>query len=1158
MKKVPYIIKHLSIYKMPGFPKGLESMNDLAANINIIAGANASGKSSTARVIQKLIWRENTKGLHAEGSVILDADTWEIKIDSEKTHVQRNGNEDEMTGLPSIDGHHRYMLSLHKLVEAEENDLADEIARQSIGGYDLDAVYKKLEFSPKPRNKSANEFKQLADAEKKYKSVRDQQRKLKEEEEKLNELKIEKEKAQQAARLSDFYAKVADYMEEKLEFSRLTEQMDTFPDSMKKLTGEEYKNIQDYESQIEEAKKILEQSRKEIEKSRKVLEKLTIPEEGTGEKTITEIENRLDRLTKLEHDILESDLQIARLKSSESIALKSIDESIDPAKWKGLSIDDAGGLDKMLQEAYQLLGEKEYLLSEIRYLEEEVQNYEKENQKSETITQGIKTLGEWLKEPGVTGSIPLRLVALISLLGIATAMLTFLSGWPGLLGLSLIIAVFLYAYFSRNKESDTLKLRKNDYLKSGLTPPPQWNPEDVVKKVEELIEKLKEVQQAERIRQRLKAAKDSLHMLQDRIDKINGLRNEWIKKIQTAPGFPETNTNDFSSIYWFLIQVRNWQETYIQRESLQAEKTKLEEEYRYELKKINTLFETSNFEMATDVTSGKAIFNELRRQESDRKDHSLFVKQKNEKIYAQNELIRKNEQKLSNLYHSLEIEEGDRGGVLELVKQLDDYKQKSKEHYAAKQAFSKKDRLLREHSLYNEHEPKIQNISVDQAQEISQKNKNISDQLEGIQKQITAIETRVQDKKKGHELEDVLSEKEEALFQLEQLYEQNLHSATGDLVINLLKKETQNQNRPKVFKRADEIFNRITNGRYELLLDEKEETNFRAYDTVLKLGQNLSELSTGTRVQLLLSVRLAYVETVESSIKLPLLADELLANSDDERAQAIIESLIEISRDGRQVFYFTAQADEIGKWMKYLHKQNDLKHKIIGLNGGTNNSYEDREFNLHPDGISLTSPVLPPNGRSHEEYGKIIGKQPFNLLTQNTNEISLWYLIEDVDLLFAFQKRGIKKWGQLESFYRHKGKIPNFDENKFNQAKNRMELLKRFQELYRRGRSLPIDRDVLENSGAISAPFIDKVADKLRELKGEPRKLVQALKNSEISRFRVENANQLEQYLMAQGYIDDQEALQTDEIIISLHAFISNSEMEEKDAESFLNRVLKP
>ncbi len=1157
MKKIPYILKDLSIYKMPGFPRGLESLNDLAANINIIAGANASGKSSTASVIQQLIWHDNTKGLEVEGSVVLDKEIWEIKIDSEKTLVQKNGNEDEISGLPTVEGRHRYLLALHKLVEDEENDLAKEIAKQSIGGYDLDAAQKLLGYFSRPYNKGVSEYKTVKEAEKKYKEVRDQQKELKKEEGNLSNLKEEKEKAQYAAKLSEFYDKVADFLEAKLEYTRLSYQMKEFPDSMEKLSGEEFERVQDFESQIEECHQAIEQFQDEIEKNQKKLEKFTIPEEGISDKTISEIEKRLERLSDLERDIGDSDKQIAKLKSIESEVLKGLDDSIDPTEWKDLNINDVSGLDKMLKDANQVLGEKEVLDSEIKFMEEEAQYYTNEDQNSETIVHAINALGEWLKEPTGAKGIPLWLVISISLLGVATSIVTFFVGWPGLLGLALIAALFLYTYFTNNKNSNTLNLRKNDFLKSGLTPPSQWNTENVAERIEELIKNLRDIKEAEGIRHRLKNCKDNLEKLQKRLDKINEKREEWVEKIQTAPGFPETNSNDFSSLYWFLIQVNKWQDAHIQKESLEAQKREMEEVYKNEMNKVNALFEKSNFDVVNDVAEGKATFNELKEQETKRKDQTRLIEQKKEQIKEQKKLKHRATEKLSKIYQSLGIEENDKESVRDLVKQLDDYQQKSKDHYAAEQAFSKKESLLKEHSLYNEYEGEIKDLSVDQAQELASKKKQMAEELETIQEKITTIETRIRDKKKGHELEDVLSEKEEALDRLEQLYENNLSSATGDLILNQFKKETQNQNRPKVFKRANEILNNITNGRYELLLGEKVEPNFKAYDTVLKLGQNLSELSTGTRVQLLLSVRLAYVETVESSIKLPLLADELLANSDDERAKAIIESLIEISREGRQIFYFTAQADEVSKWLAYLKEQKDLEHKIVELCGGSNESYNYREFKPDLSSFTLTQQIPPPNGKDHKEYGEIIRRQPFNVLTQNCSELSLWYLIEDLDLLYACLKRGIKNWGQLESYNRINGQIQNFDEEIFDQINNKVELLKRFQELYRKGRSRPIDRDVLENSGAITGAFIDKIVEKLNELNGEPKQLLQALRDGDIPRFRTDNADLLEQYLMTEGYIYDQEALETDEIIINLHAFISNSEMEIEEVENFINRILR-
>src|SRR5690554_5791844 len=225
MNKHPYILKHLSIHKMPGFPRGLKPLDGLAANINIITGPNASGKSSTARMIQQLIWQDNTKGLEVEGSVMLNEEPWEIKIDFGRTLVQRNGIEDQLSGLPAVESQHRYLLALHNLIEDKEIDLAKEIVKQSIGGFDLDAAQENLGYSSKFSNRSLQEFKRAEETKKKYREVRDQQRELKKEENSLSILKLEKDEALHSRKLKEFYDKVAIYLESKLKYNQLSEQI---------------------------------------------------------------------------------------------------------------------------------------------------------------------------------------------------------------------------------------------------------------------------------------------------------------------------------------------------------------------------------------------------------------------------------------------------------------------------------------------------------------------------------------------------------------------------------------------------------------------------------------------------------------------------------------------------------------------------------------------------------------------------------------------------------------------------------------------------------------------------------------------------------------------------------------------------------------------
>lgn len=132
----------------------------------------------------------------------------------------------------------------------------------------------------------------------------------------------------------------------------------------------------------------------------------------------------------------------------------------------------------------------------------------------------------------------------------------------------------------------------------------------------------------------------------------------------------------------------------------------------------------------------------------------------------------------------------------------------------------------------------------------------------------------------------------------------------GHALAEHVREATTDASRPAVFEQARDVLARISRGRYRLDLDDGNET-FRAYDTVKERGFALDELSSATRLQVLLAVRIAFVERHEQGTMLPILLDETLANTDDGKAEVIINSMLELAREGRQLFYFTAQGDEV-------------------------------------------------------------------------------------------------------------------------------------------------------------------------------------------------------------------------------------------------------
>ena len=185
----------------------------------------------------------------------------------------------------------------------------------------------------------------------------------------------------------------------------------------------------------------------------------------------------------------------------------------------------------------------------------------------------------------------------------------------------------------------------------------------------------------------------------------------------------------------------------------------------------------------------------------------------------------------------------------------------------------------------------------------------IANEYKTLSAKITEIETLVNRDKSSRELEAALASVEEARGTLRKHRTDCYASSAGKVLADYIEKMSRNDE-SAIFKRACFHFDQITRNSYDLQLHNG---TFVAKEKNSGETKKLDELSDGTRVQLLLSVRLAFVENQEKGPKLPLFFDEALAITDDIRAPEVGQTIVEIAKTGRQVFYFTAQQDEIKK-----------------------------------------------------------------------------------------------------------------------------------------------------------------------------------------------------------------------------------------------------
>lgn len=91
-------------------------------------------------------------------------------------------------------------------------------------------------------------------------------------------------------------------------------------------------------------------------------------------------------------------------------------------------------------------------------------------------------------------------------------------------------------------------------------------------------------------------------------------------------------------------------------------------------------------------------------------------------------------------------------------------------------------------------------------------------------------------------------------------------------------------------------------------------------------------------------------------------------------------------------------------------------------------------------------------------------------------------------------------------------------------------MLQEFVRSWRKGRGERVDRDALEDSGAASENFIDRVTALAEELNGDGGRIIEALRDGQVSRFRSDNMDELEAYFEDNGYIESVDPLEPEQI----------------------------
>lgn len=399
--------------------------------------------------------------------------------------------------------------------------------------------------------------------------------------------------------------------------------------------------------------------------------------------------------------------------------------------------------------------------------------------------------------------------------------------------------------------------------------------------------------------------------------------------------------------------------------------------------------------------------------------------------------------------------------------------------------------------------------------------------------EIVQLEQQVRDAGAGKSVSAALDALAGANLELRNREIADLDIVIGQAVFGWARREAQTAMAPRVLRRACQLAAEFTAGRLQFevdALDQHDGAVFRARNAA-EPWRPISQLSSGERVQLLLSVRLAFLEEGES-MRLPIILDEVLASSDDDRAGRVMDSVIDVAKSGRQVIYLSSQADEIEKWSARI-QGGGVDFRVIRLaevRGIDAADGRPARRSLPPERL------LPaPDGCTREQYAEILGVPAIDWRDDQLDAMHLWYVLPDLSELHRQVSAGVESLGQLERLASQAGS--GTARIAFEQSRPRAMGFRAAASEWRVGRGARVGPEVLQECDAISDAFRQRVSECLRQSHGDARAFLDQVRN--LRGFREANALRLEQWLHANGHLVEAARRSPDDIrnavLVALH-----------------------
>lgn len=1113
----------VEVVRMHGLPHRDLALKELAGGVNVVYGPNASGKTTLARAMQRLLRPDDCGGrtdwLAAELTVA--GRSYELNYTWGQIECRIAGSQAQIPRLAPAEARSRYVLALHDLVQGEkEGEIVKQILREAAGGCDLASAAESLGYHrEKPRSRSIAELSSYNDASRGRTEAEKKLREIEDDARRLRELEEQREQAQGAQNRQALLARALDALDKQKKLREVQSRLDEFPEAFSRMRGDEWQRLDELKKKLAQEYEDLAAAKQSRKNAQEEIQKTGLPKGGAPPELVGTRQENCETLRGLRDEINRLERELA----GEEAQLKKVLPRLGPE----MTAEQAARLDaETLNDLFKFARK-----AEDQWLEEEadkrvtqwLQAVPPSDGDPDALRGGIQLLHQWLADQRLR---PVKRSAMVGWL-IGAAVVAAFAGVMALVHWSWVFLLILAAGLAawpllrdRLQPPPAAADVPAQWHAVGLPPPAVCSPPEVQSELRRLEHELSAAELWREKNQRFAELQERRDSLANQERRIAEERQAWRERLGIHFDLDEAR------LYLLADGVAHVQaaEQRVAEKQLELESARTQS--NSVLGEINAKLAPyiANKKPAADADEASALVRDLNQRMHTFNDASTRHGHAKSTMKEHVSEIRRLKAERSGLCRALDLTLDDEFALRDWCQQrFPDYKQAKEDEQKAQGAWEEAIRAIpNPEELLSQPREKLQSELNDCTTK--------ADTLDELNQKIGDIRGAIGRAKKETAFEAARAHEESCLDKLRDARDADAAALVGNVLVAYVQRQQQETNQPAVLKRAAELFAAITHGRYRLRVPGNAEVGFRAFDTSLGKEQNLDELSSGTRVQLLLSVRVAFVEQQEQGIKLPLIFDEALGNSDEQRAQKIIETAVELARQGRQVFYFTAQFDELGKWRRFLSQCPDVSHREFDL--ARLRSFSEGEH--APAWLDFEPPpratIPAPNGDDWLAYGRRLNVPPIDR-RGHVGGVHLWYLVDAVEGLHHLLEHGINKWGQFQNLVEI-GSVDGFDRASelFRRAEASARLVEKLLECWRRGRGETVDRSVLEASAAVSPTFIDRIDQLAQSLGGDARRLIEELRAKKVTRFGSNQIDALEEYFVQHGFLDTQPILDQPQI----------------------------